>query len=152
MKFEVFERKSRPTVTIPVVGVQTRGTMSLNAPAFNLLASTAKSAKPSPKQSPKTDVRQEGRRKKQTAKVGDADALVEFLYDRESRVVGLRLASPNSLNSYPVRRQPVAESYLVTAKAFLVYHQIPTDKLRRYTAHLFEGGVLGFSLVSDEMK
>jgi hypothetical protein len=148
MQFELFERKSRPTSTVPMIGVQTRGTMSINAAAFELLASTkGKGAARAIKE------RATKRLGKQTAKVGDgADALVEFLYDRTQQVVGLRLATPESLNSYPVRRQPQSESYLVTAKAFLTFHKIPMDKLRRYTARLYEGNVLGFSLRDDELK
>jgi hypothetical protein len=41
---------------------------------------------------------------------------------------------------------------LVTAKAFLAYHGVPLDKLRRYRARLFDGGVVGFSLTADEVS
>lgn len=147
MAFEVFERKSRPTSTVPTIGLQTRGTMSINAPAFDLLASTGRGkAKAQRHDGPR-------RSGKQTAKAKNgADALVEFLYDPTRQIVGLRLASDASLNAYPVRKQPHAESYLVTAKAFLTFHKVPTDKLRRYVARVYEGEVLGFSLRDDEVK
>ena len=146
MQFELFERKSRPTSTVPTIGVQTRGTMSINAAAFDLLVSTA-GGKRSTKQQPQITSKRSG---KQTAKAADgADALVEFMFDKKEQMVGIRLAPPNSLNSYPVRKQPQAESYLVTAKAFLTYYGIPTDKMRRYTARLIDGTVLAFSLKED---
>lgn len=148
MAFELFERKSRPSVTTPIVGVQTRGTMSLNAAAFELLANTGKAQ--AFELSDKPPLKVKG---KQTAKAKDgADAMVEFLYDKEERIVGIRLASAVSMNAYPVRRQPQAESYLVTAKAFLAYHGIATDKMRRYSARLYDGTLLGFSLKDDEIK
>lgn len=144
IQFELFERKSRRTMTVPTIGVQTRGTMSLNAPAFNMLLETAPAG---------TFKRPEQTHGKQTAKSGDgSDALVEFLYDKASKVIGIRLASEKSLNSYPVRRQPQSESYLVTAKAFLKYYEIPTDTMRRFQARLYDGKVVGFSLVEDELK
>jgi len=77
---------------------------------------------------------------------------VEFLYEKSEKIVGIRLASGSGLNSYPVRRQKGAESYLVTAKAFLAYHAIPLDQLRRYSARLYDNNILGFSLVEDEIK
>jgi hypothetical protein len=120
--------------------------MSLNAAAFNLLVGTSDGSGKRTNAPPK-------RSGKQTAKTGDgAEALIEFLYDKTEQVVGLRLASPTSLNSYPVRRQPESESYLVTAKAFLAYHGIGTDKLRRFVARLYEGKIVGFSLKEDELK
>ena len=77
--------------------------------------------------------------------------MVEFLYAKDEQIVGMRLASPESVHAYPVRRQPKSESYLVTAKAFLGYHEVPVDKLHRYKAQLLDGGVLGFSLKEDEV-
>lgn len=151
MQFELFERKSRATSTVPTIGVQTRGTMSMNAAAFDLLtgSATARSAPRKPKQPSVTPPRSG----KQTAKSDDgADATIEFLYDKANKVVGIRLAAPESLNSYPVRKQPQAESYLVTAKAFLAFHGIATDTLRRYVARMYDGGVLGFSMAEDEIK
>ena len=147
MSFEVFERKSRPTSTVPTVGLQTRGTMSLNAAAFELLTM----------EKPKRPDRSPVKPGKQKAKAGkrpleEYEALVEFLFDKERAIVGLRVAQPTGLNSYPVRRQPQSESYLVTAKAFLTYHGIQTDQLRRYTARLYDGEILGFSLKEDELK
>ena len=144
MQFEVFERKSCPTVTVPIIGLQTRGTMSMNAVAFAMLIST-NANKLSSVHKPMSSG-------KQTAKSADgSDAIVEFLYAKDEQVVGIRLASPESMHAYPVRRQPKSASYLVTAKAFLGYHEVPVDKMRRYQAHLFDGGVLGFSLKEDEV-
>ena len=145
LQFELFERKSRPTSTVPTIGVQTRGTMSINAAAFDLLVKTGT-------RSSKHPVAPSKRSGKQTAKASDgADAMIEFMYDKKEQVVGLRLAPPDSMNSYPVRKQPQAESYLVTAKAFLTYYEIPTDKMRRYKASLIEGSVLAFSLKEDAL-
>lgn len=144
MQFELFERKARPSNVSPMVGIQTRGTMSMNAAAFELLASTHKPSI--------NELLQAKRVGKQTAKTADgADALIEFLFAKNEQVIGIRLASPQSVHAYPLRRQPKSESYLVTAKAFLGYHGIMPDKLRRFRAHLFEGGVLGFSLKEDEV-
>jgi hypothetical protein len=132
--------------------------MSLNAAAFSLLAGTKGLTPPQTslrahQQAAKAADDGSKSRRKQTAKVGpDADAMLEFLYDKDLSIVGMRLAPPNSLNSYPVRQQKHAESYLVTAKAFLTFHNIPTEKMRRFEARIYEGGILGFSLKDDEMK
>lgn len=138
MQFELFERKARPTTTVPVIGVQARGTMSLNAVAFEMLMSTARTADES-----HTSAKPSG---KQTAKTPDgADAMVEFLYAKADGVVGIRLAAENSMNAYPVRKQHGAETYIVTAKAFLGFHQIMSADLRRYVPKV-QDGMLIFSL------
>lgn len=148
MPFEVFERKARPVNNMPVIGVQTRGTMSLNAVAFTLLMSTATPADAAAA----VDGASGSKPGKQTAKTPEgADALVEFLYDKEEQIVGIRLARPDSMNAYPVRKQPGAETYIVTAKAFLRYHNIEFPELRRYVPKLY-GDVLGFSLKDAQYK
>jgi hypothetical protein len=140
MQFQLFERKSRPTTTVPVIALQTRGTMSLNSVAFEMLMSTktAATAPPAP-----------AKAGKQTAKTPDgADALIEFLYAKDEQAIGIRLAADGSMNAYPIRKQQNSETYLVTAKAFLGYHGIQFPELRRFRPRLHEG-MLVFTLKED---
>jgi len=45
-------------------------------------------------------------------------AFVELLYDRTSRVIGLRPVAEGTKHAYPVRTQANAKSYLIGATAF----------------------------------
>jgi len=125
MAFEVFRRRSRPVSGQPTIGLQNRGTLSLNAAAFKLLADMVQPT--------------------------DAKIFVQFLYDPEKRVIGLRPVPPETSDSYPVRKQPASESYLLTGRGFLSYYGLDTTGIRRYRARVFEGGVVGFSLIDDEI-
>ncbi len=121
MAFETFKRKSRPFVNDPIVGIQTRGTLSLNAAAFNLLKG--------------------GR---------DVEKLyAELLFDPENHIVGIRAADKGASNSYIVRKQNYAESYLMTARAFVVYYGIEHGEARHYSLKDFGDGIVGFSLKND---
>jgi hypothetical protein len=137
MAFEVFTRKSRPTSTVATIGIQTRGTFSLNAAAFQLLVEAQKGKRALSE----TVKKAEGKTEK-----GGKDVFIEFLYDSDRKMAGIRIAPPDSQNAYPLRKQKAAESYLVTGKAFLEYNKIDHGKLRRYTGSIHEGGILGFAV------
>ena len=123
MAFEVFRRKSRPTVKDPIIGMQSRGTFSLNAAAYKLVRGDRE----------------------------DDELHVELLYDADEQVIGIRGVDPGAPNSYVIRKQKGAESYLMTGVGFLNYYGIPfTGKARHYIAREFDGGIVGFSLEKDK--
>jgi hypothetical protein len=123
LEFKRYERRSRPIGTDPVVGIQRRGTISFNAAAFSLLGG------------------QKGK-----------DLYVELLFDEEHQVVGIRSVEPGGRHSYPVRKQPRAESFLVTGKGFLAYNNVPIGEARQYRAKDLGNGIIGFSLKDDLME
>ena len=121
MTFEVFKRRARPFVSDPVVGIQSRGTISLNAAAYNLLKGGC-----------------------------DVEELyAELLFDLEKKIVGIRAVEKGAPNSYIVRKQKHAESYLITAKAFVSYYGIELREARHYSLKNFGDGIVGFSLEND---
>jgi hypothetical protein len=139
MAFEVFDRKSHPASLVPTMAIQTRGTMSMNAAALQLLMETANAFK-----GKRSIIKEPDSHAK--AKKDRTVALVEFLYDPDKRIIGIRLAPNDSQNAYPIRRQAGADSYLVTARSFLGHHKITTDKVRRFIARIYEGTIVGFPL------
>lgn len=124
MAFEVFRRRSRLAYATPTIGIHKRGTVSINGSAFTLLVEAAKI--------------------KDRTKV-----YVQFLYDREKGIVGLRSVPPETPNSYPIRKQERADAYLLTGKAFFSYYQLDQALNRRFTARIYDGNVLGFSVAED---
>ena len=71
---------------------------------------------------------------------------LELLYDRESKLLGLRKADPKSEDAYPVRPLGRSDStWLVSGKAFASYYGIETDVARRRMA-LLEDGILVLDL------
>jgi hypothetical protein len=140
MAFELFERKLGRTSTTPTIGLQKKGTLSLNAAAFALLTGTqtGKSIKNTPAPSTKKSAS------------GKLPVLyVEFLFDRARQIFGMRVASADGRNSYPIRKQPGSESYIVAGKAFLEHHDVKLGTLRRFTPRVYEGNVVGFSLSEE---
>jgi hypothetical protein len=121
LAFEVFNKKAAGRLKKPTITVQKRGTLSMNAAAAAFLAG------------------------------GEApnELLVELLYDRERKVIGLRRTETENVNTYKVRKQPKSDSYLVAGKAFTQYYEIPTGEARRYLAKEFEDGILGAELAGD---
>ena len=126
MAFEVFKRRSRAISTKPVIAIQNRGTVSLNAAAHALFTTIRKHT--------------------------EGDLYIQFLYDAEHKLVGFRPVAPETKDSYPVRKQPQSESYLVTGRGFFSYNGIPTDGVRRYAARILEDDIVGFGLEEDELK
>jgi len=130
MGFELFQKKAWSTGSkAAMVGLQKRGGLSLNAAAFALL--TGK------------DPGDTGKAKAKP-KAGDT-VFVEFLFDRPQKTVAIRLAK-DGLNSYVLRRQQVAASYVVEARAFFTFYGIPLGKTQRFTARLIKKNMIGFSL------
>ena len=126
MPFEEFRRRSRPITGQPVIGIQNRGTISFNQPAYNLMAAI-------------------------TLPV-DSNLSIKFLYDSDRKMVAFRPVPPDTADSYPVRKQPASESYIATGKAFFSFHGIDTKSgVKRYRIRALEGGIVGFSLVDDEI-
>jgi len=124
MAFEVFRRRSRLAYATPTIGVHKRGTVSINGAAFSLLVDAAN--------------------------IKDRNNVyIQFLYDREKRVVGLRSVPRETPNSYPVRKQARADAYLVTGKGFFTYYRLDDALNKRFTARIYEGNVLGFSVAED---
>ncbi len=74
-------------------------------------------------------------------------AAVEFLYDRERRVVGVRAAEAGAPNSYPARKLREADTRIVAMMAFLSHYGIDYSVTRRYEARL-HGDTLVFDLNS----
>lgn len=127
MAFKKFDRRARPTVTEPIMAIQKKGTFSINAATFELLA----------------------RRGVERDENGRIHA--ELFFDDEEQIVGLRAAEPG-VTTYPIRKQPNSESYLMTGRAFCKFHEIPIGETRQYRVHQFEDDIVGFSLEDDEIK
>ena len=126
MAFEEFRRRSRPVTGQPVIGIQNRGTISFNQAAYNLMAAISPPV--------------------------NANLSIKFLYDSDRKLVAFRPVAPDTADSYPVRKQPASESYIATGRAFFGYYGIDTKSgVKRYRVRTLEGGVVGFSLVEDEI-
>jgi hypothetical protein len=123
MAFEVFRRRSRPAYSKPSIGVHRRGTVRLNGAALAMLIEAS--------EVPATDIEK---------------VWVQFLYDPENKIVGLRSAAKDTIDSYPLRRMKKSDSYLATGKGFFNYYNLQDATNKRYTPRIYEGGVLGFSV------
>jgi hypothetical protein len=69
---------------------------------------------------------------------GSADVeemLVELLYNRENRVIGIRRSS-GSPHEYPLRKQSNSLNFIVAGRAFTKHYGINTDQARRYIGKL----------------
>ena len=128
LSFETFARGTRRSSVEPLISIQKRGTLCLNAAAYKLLKGDCRELKKHP------------RRK------NESDIFVELLYDRENKVIALKYVTPDNPNSFVVRKQPESESYLVSAKGFLKHYGIRPAKVTRYTARMFDPDVIVFSL------
>jgi hypothetical protein len=96
--FQRFDKQGARLVKTPELTIQAKGTMSMNAAAFNLL--------------------------------GEPVA-IEFLYDSDAKVIGLRSVPPEDPHAYPVRgvggKKPngAPNSFIVAGTAFLSFYGIP---------------------------
>src|SRR5438552_937008 len=99
--FETFTRNTRRSAVEPMVSIQKRGSISLNAAAYKALRGENRAIPKHP------------RRKRET------DLFVELLFDRENQMIALKCVGPESPNSYVLRKQPRSDTYLVSAKGFL---------------------------------
>jgi len=87
------------------------------------------------------------------ALIGSADA-VEFLFDADRQVVGLRPVPEESPNAYPVRAQTSKNSsgpLLIAGTAFTKYHQIDTTEARRWVPTV-EDGILCIDLNAESQR
>jgi hypothetical protein len=130
--FETYQRRSRPPTGEAMMAIQKRGTISLNGPAYRMLVGEDKGAE-------KIDDTKE-----------TTALYVELLFDPAQRVVGIRAVPPKTPNSYPLRKMARAQTYLMTARGFLRYYQVPLGKHRQYAAAELAPGVIGFTLREDD--
>lgn len=75
------------------------------------------------------------------ALIGSPEA-VEFLWDGERRIIGLRATEETNPNAYPVRPQSSKSEggpVLVAGSAFTKFHGIDTSKAYRYVPTLEDG-------------
>ena len=75
---------------------------------------------------------------------------VEFVFDRQERIMGLRPATGEADHTYAVRKQGVVDSYLISGRAFCKHAGIPTDRGARYRAEMM-GDVLAVDLNAAPM-
>lgn len=68
-----------------------------------------------------------------------APEAVEFLFDREERVMGFRPVSADVPHAYRPRKQGQAYNYILAGQAFTQHYGIKTDTARRYVAAMLDG-------------
>lgn len=73
-------------------------------------------------------------------------AAVEFLFNRTTRVIGIRAADLLAGHAYPLRKQTNSATYTVGAKSFIGTYGIDISQTRRYVATL-NGSMLTVDLV-----
>jgi hypothetical protein len=113
--FETFHRIELAWSNEPLVTIQRRHLISLNASAYRAIASPDS---------------------------------VELLYDSQARIVGLRPAESARDTAHPVRRSsPTAGPYLISATAFLRFHQLDVKVSTRWPAYV-DNGVLCVDLAT----
>ena len=66
---------------------------------------------------------------------------LEFFYDKGEKIVGLKPHHQETEFSYPVRelKSAAGGSFSASAKAFMLYYEIPMDSSIRRTAFLSDG-------------
>lgn len=64
---------------------------------------------------------------------------VQFLFDRKQRVMGLQASEKSKSYAYKVQKSANANSYAVTAVAFIEYAGIKSAVSKRYQAKLIKG-------------
>jgi hypothetical protein len=64
---------------------------------------------------------------------------VEFLYNAEDRIIGLRRVDPTAGHAYQVRNAGSEQTFNVSATSFLKFHEIPYLRSVRYDAEAVEG-------------
>ena len=77
--------------------------------------------------------------------LGEPDAVV-LLYDAAESIVAMRKVPKSYENSYAVRKQQQAHSYLVGAQGFVAHYKIPTQRALRFPGRDYGDGVWGFVL------
>lgn len=112
MAFQLFTRSTPARGSGPMVSIHRRGTALLNSAAVDALCE---------------------------ATTGHADELrqVEFLYDRATSRIGLRVPQ-DATNGYMLRRTSSC-SYIVSAHAFLRHFGISHTESHRYSARREDG-------------
>lgn len=68
------------------------------------------------------------------AALGEPGA-VQFLFDRDRRLIGIRSAPPAADGAYRIRHHAKAQ-HVVSGRLFCRFYEIPTDKARRLPAHM----------------
>ena len=126
--FETFKRNTRRSSVEPMVSIQKRGSISLNAAAYKALRGENRVIPKHPRKKNETDI------------------FVELLFDRGNRMIALRCVGPDNPNSYVLRKQLRSDTYIVSAKGFLKHYGIRPTKGTRYTAKMWEPDVLVFSV------
>lgn len=121
MSFEEFTRKSVRLTKDPAITIQKRGSMGLNASAYELL-------------------------KGEHEETDDGKLPVQLLFDKENQIVGLRPTSRDDPNAYLVRKQKLSPSYLVAGKMFFKHYGVELGVTRRYKVRKYEDGIVGFGL------
>ena len=109
MGFEEFSRRAAAATRDPVVGIQKRGTFSLNAGAVEALRNLAGMS-------------------------GEEENVrVKLLFDRDRQLIAFK-PTDDVINAYEVRKQQNSESYLLAGRAFTQHYEIDTSVSRRYAA------------------
>ena len=126
MPFEVFSRRSVSRTKTPMITIQRRGNMSWNASAAALITG-----------------------------IDDLEAMqevpLELLYDRESKLVGVRKAKADTINTYKMRKQKNADSFLLAGKMFTGFYGIDTEESRKFRARDLGDGIIGFGLDDEHV-
>lgn len=126
MPFEVFSRRSVSRTKLPMITIQRKGTMSLNASAAALITG-----------------------------IDDLEAIqevpIELLYDKEAKMVGIRKAQADTISSYKLRKQKNADSFLLAGKMFTSFYGIDTTDAKKFRARDLGDGIIGFGLDDDHV-
>lgn len=73
------------------------------------------------------------------AAMGSPEA-IEFLYDADERIVGVRGVDPDVEHAYPIRPMGTARNtFMVSGRAFTQHYGIDTEVARRYPAQMVDG-------------
>ena len=67
-------------------------------------------------------------------------AMVELLYGKGQNIIAIRPCDLDVVHAYPLRPQgPKAKTYMITARAFMLYNEIPCEKPVRYDLKIVDG-------------
>lgn len=64
---------------------------------------------------------------------------IVFRYDKNRRAIAIRPAALDEKGSYPVKKQQLANSYVLSAKAFTAFLGLNTDELKVYSPKVVNG-------------
>jgi hypothetical protein len=121
-QFELWDKRAAGKVRTPTITVQRKGILSLNSSAAHLIAGGEHPGDELP---------------------------VELLYAKAEEIIGIRKAATEHPSVYIMRKQKQSDSYLISARAFTIYHAINTDESRRFTAHDYGNGIIGVALTDN---